>query len=345
MPTSQIIRQIHPHDALPDFRSSGVLLRALVFCNVAALLLSLMRSNGWESLLGEFMAVAAPLQPVLLACLLVLYALNPYLGRMPYRGGAGGVLLLVGAVVLAATYAGGDLYLSRYEHAGFALIRNMAAGIAVTSALLYYFRLRAIALTPSLYQARVQALQARIRPHFLFNCINTVLSLVRSDPRRAETALEDMSDLFRMAMAHDGALVPLRDEIELSRRYLALEQLRLGDRLRFNWRQSDLPDDAMVPPLILQPLLENAVYHGIEPLAEGGEIDVLLERKGGSIQIDMRNPSAKPGYRRSGNKLALVNIRERLDLLFDIEAEYTVEEGPDAYRVRIAMPYVKEEQS
>lgn len=342
MPTSQIIRQIHPHDALPDFRSLGVLLRTLVFCNLGALLLALMRGGDWGNVLGDFMAIAAALQPVLLACLLLLYVLNPYLARMPYRRGVATVFVLVAGVLMVAVRAGGDLYLARYEHAGFALVRYVAAGSTLTAALLYYFRQRAIGLTPALYQARVQALQARIRPHFLFNCINTVLSLVRSDPKRAETALEDMSDLFRMAMAHEGALVPLADEIELSRRYLGLEQLRLGDRLRFNWRQSDLPDDAMVPPLILQPLLENAVYHGIEPLAEGGEIDVSLERKGSTIQIEMRNPNARGSARRSGNKLALMNIRERLDLLFDIEAEYAVDDGPDYYRVRIVMPYVRE---
>lgn len=345
MPSSQIIRQIHTHDALPDFRSLGVLLRALVFCNGAALLLALLRSHGWGGLLAEYMAIAAPLQPVLLGSLLLLYVLNPYLARMPYRRGIAAVLVLVGVVLLVVSRATADLYLARYEYPGFALARSGVAAGAVTAALLYYFRLRAIALTPAVYQARVQALQARIRPHFLFNCINTVLSLVRSDPRRAETALEDMSELFRMAMAHDSALVPLREEVELTRRYLALEGLRLGDRLRVNWRMDDLPDDAMVPPLILQPLLENAVYHGIEPLTGGGEIDVALERKGATIQIDMRNPNTRGGSPRNGNKLALVNIRERLDLLFDIEAEYTVDDGPEYYRVRIVMPYVKEGQS
>jgi two-component system sensor histidine kinase AlgZ len=344
MPNSQIIRQIHPHDALPDFRSQGVLLRTLVFCNAAGLLVAMMRSSGWGSLVGEFMVAAAALQPVLLGSLLLLYALNPVLSALPYRKGVAAVLALVAFVLLAAVRIGGEVYLERFEPVGFVLTRDVVAALAGSAALLFYFRLRAIGLAPSLYNARVQALQARIRPHFLFNCINTVLSLVRSDPKGAETALEDMSDLFRMAMAHDESLVPLREEIELSRRYLALEQLRLGERLRFNWRQTDIPEDALVPPLILQPLLENAVYHGIEPLSDGGVIDVALERRGSDIQMTVRNPSAKTKYRRAGNKLALTNIRERLDLLFDIEAQYKVEDGPDFYDVRIVMPYVKEGQ-
>ncbi len=345
MPNSQIIRQNHSDDALPDFRSLGVLLRALVLCNAAALLLALMRAPAWGGVLPDFMQIAAPLQPVLLACLLLLYALNPLLGKLPYRYGVAAVLALVAVVLALAVNLGGDLYLGRYERAGFAFTRYLVCAAALTSALLFYFRLRAIALSPSIYRARVQALQARIRPHFLFNCLNTVLSLLRADPVRAETALEDLSDLFRMAMAQDRELVPLREEIELSRRYLALEQLRLGPRLQFSWHQNDLPDDAAVPPLILQPLLENAVYHGIEPLSEGGTIDVLLQRDGSAIQIDIRNPNRKPAERRAGNKLALVNIRERLELLFDIEAQYKVDEGPDYYHVKIVMPYVKEAQA
>lgn len=342
MPNSQIIRQNHVRDALPDFRSQGVVVRTLLFCNLAGLLLGLMRADAWPQVLPQFMDIAASLQPVLLACLLLLYALNPYLSRLSYARGVGAVLAVVAAVMLAAVSVGGDLYAARYEHTAFVLIRDLAACGALAGALLLYFRLRVIALSPSIYKARVQALQARIRPHFLFNCINTVLGIMRADPRRAETALEDMADLFRMAMAHDGELVPLRDEIELAKRYLALEQLRLGQRLEVHWRQDDLPDDALIPALILQPLLENAVYHGIEPLPEGGAIDVVLERRAGSIQLEVRNPNTKPAAGRAGHKLALGNIRERLELLFDIEAQYTVDDGPDFYDVKVVMPYVKE---
>jgi two-component system sensor histidine kinase AlgZ len=345
MPTSQIIRQNLSYDTLPDFRSLGVLLRTLLSCNVAALVVGLMRAESWSGVLTDFMQAGAALQPALLACLLALYVMNPLLARLSYRRGVAAVFAVVGVIVLATVEAGSGVYISRGEQPGLALARDLVGALTLAGGLLFYFRLRAIALSPAIYKARVQALQARIRPHFLFNCINTVLSLVRSDPRRAETALEDMSDLFRMAMAQDRELVPLRDEIALSRRYLALEKLRLGERLQFHWHQAEIPDDAMVPALILQPLLENAVYHGIEPLPEGGVIDVLLERKGGSIQIDVSNPNSKPAYRRSGNKIALGNIRERLDLLFDIEAQYRVDEGTDHYRVRIVMPYVKEEQS
>ena len=133
-----------------------------------------------------------------------------------------------------------------------------------------YFHLRARALSPAIVEARLQALQARIRPHFLFNSINAVLSLVRSEPARAEIALQDMADLFRVLMRDNRDLAPLADELELCRQYLELEQLRLGERLTVDWNLKSMPADALVPPLVLQPLLENAVYHGIEPSSDAG---------------------------------------------------------------------------
>lgn len=343
MPKLQIIKQNHSHDALPDFRSLGVLLRTLLFANAAALLLAFLRAASWLDVPQQFMQIAAPMQPVLLSSLLLLYAASPHLARLPLWQGNAAALAGVAAVSLAVVKLGGDLYVPSYERGSFRQWRDVLVGVCAAGALLAYFRLRALSLTPAIDRARLQALQARIRPHFLFNCINTVLSIVRTDPKRAETALEDMSDLFRMAMAQDQELVPLKREIELARHYLALEQLRLGERLRVNWHTEDLPGDALAPPLILQPLLENAVYHGIEPLADGGAIDIRLGLQGGQMRLEVHNPRTEPGVRHHGNKLALDNIRERLDLLFDIEAQYTVDSGPGFYRVSIAMPYVKEE--
>jgi two-component system sensor histidine kinase AlgZ len=208
---------------------------------------------------------------------------------------------------------------------------------------LAYFRLRAKLLSPAFPGARLQALQARIRPHFLFNSINAVLGIVRSDPKRAESALEDMADLFRMAMTDYRELVTLKREVELSRQYLALEQLRLGDRLKVDWQIQNVPEDALVPPLMLQPLLENAVYHGIEPMHEGGQIVIKLYRSGKEMHLDVYNPYQPNAHKHAGNKMALANIRERLALQFDLEASYSVDAGKDYYRVHILIPYVREE--
>ncbi len=143
-----------------------------------------------------------------------------------------------------------------------------------------YLRLRALSFSPSLAEARLQALQARIRPHFLFNSLNTVLGLMRGDPRRAEHTLENLSDLFRVFMRDTRELVPIDEEVVTCQQYLAIEQLRLGDRLQVVWRLDDMPGDALLPSLLLQPLIENAVHHGIEPRSEPGEISVEIMRSG-----------------------------------------------------------------
>ena len=343
MPGSQSINQNLLPDALPDFRSLGVTLRVVLLANGMALLAAVAQAVSCQDTAQRMLAISALLQPVLLSSLLLLFALNSVLARLPYWHGAAAVLLLAVMDTLAIYHLGGELYAPPNGHGHFHLWRYALSSTAVAALLLAYFRLRAQALSPALHKARLQALQARIRPHFLFNSINAVLGIVRADPRRAEVALQDMADLFRMAMAHEGALVPARQEVALARQYLELEQLRLGDRLRVNWHTENMPDDALLPPLMLQPLLENAVYHGIEPLTEGGAIDIRLYRSGNEVHLEMYNPRQEQGSHHAGNKMALANIRERLALQFDIEANYTVETGKDFYRVHIMLPYVREE--
>ena len=343
MPKLQSINQNHSLDVLPNFRNMGVTLRNVLLVNGIAFLLVLTQASSWMDIVQRMTDISALLQPVLLSNLLLLYVLNPLFERLSYRHGCVLVALLAGLVTLAIYLLGKDLYTQPGEYGYFHATRDALLGSMIAALLLYYFWLRARALSPALQASRLQALQARIRPHFLFNSINAVLGVVRSDPKRAETALEDMSDLFRMAMAYTGDLVPLQHEIRLARQYLALEQLRLGDRLQVNWHMENLPEDVLLPPLILQPLLENAVYHGIEPLTEGGLIDIRLYCSSNEVHLEMFNPRQEQGDHHAGNKMALLNIRERLSLQFDIEARYTVESGKDFYRVHIMLPYVKEE--
>ncbi len=342
MPKTQSINQNLQSDALPNFRNMGVTLRTVLLVNGAALFMVVAESASWMEMAQRMTDISALLQPVLLTSLLLLFVLNPLFARLNYWQGTAAVLLLAGLVTLAIFRLGGDLYAQPGEAGFFHSGRNALLGSITAAFLLAYFRLRTHALSPALQESRLQALHARIRPHFLFNSINAVLGIVRADPKRAETALEDMSDLFRMAMAYSGDLVPVRQEVALARQYLALEQLRLGERLKVNWHMEDLPEDALLPPLMLQPLLENAVYHGIEPLTEGGLIDIRLYCSGNEMHLEMYNPRQEQGDHHVGNKMALTNIRERLALQFDIEASYTVESGKDFYRVHIMLPYVKE---
>ena len=323
--------------ALPNFRNLGILLRILLIVNVLAVAAALVKTTETHALWQEFIQISAVVQPLLILSLLVLAVLSDALRRLPHALGVFAVLALELALTAALYYAGGTLLAELGP-----LDRYWLLVALTTAALLAYLDLRGRALSPALSEARLQALQARIRPHFLYNSINAVLSLIRQDPKRAETALEDMADLFRVVMADNRELAPLAREVDLCRQYLGLEQLRLGERLRVEWQVDRMPRDAMVPPLVLQPLLENAVYHGIEPRLEPGTISINIYADEERVHAVLRNPFQQPaGSHHAGNRMAVANIRERLQLHFDAEASLTTKVGDDAYQVHIVMPYVK----
>ncbi|BBE52083.1 Sensor histidine kinase YpdA [Ferriphaselus amnicola] len=339
MPRAQSINQNPLPDALPNSRNLGVVLRLVLIINVAALLLALARANTWGEIGERWLTSAALLEPTLLTTLLVLYGLQPKLDTLAYRSGAALVATLSCSITALIYLLGMPVYTPSGEGALFNAIRYATLAGLSSLGLLAYFRLRRFALSPARHQARLQALRARIRPHFLFNTLNAVLAIVRSQPKRAEEALEDLSDLFRMAMEDAADLVPLRREIELARRYLALEQLRLGDRLQLDWGVQAEAETALIPPLLLQPLLENAVYHGIERLPQGGLVTIRIERNHRDLSIAISNPHPPKSDDVPGHRLALNNIRERLALLYDLEAHYQVQADHAEYRVRITLPY------
>jgi two-component system sensor histidine kinase AlgZ len=324
--------------ALPNFRNLGIMLRVLVIVNVAAAAAAIVKSPDLLSAWWQFIESSALVEPLLILSLLVLAALSNVLRRIPYWAAAM-VVLAVELVLATALYLAWRVLLGDEPST---LERYWALVALTTFALLAYFHLRERALSPALSEARLQALQARIRPHFLFNSINAVLSLIRQEPKRAEVALEDMADLFRVLMADNRELTPLVREIELCRQYLGIEQLRLGERLRVDWQIDAFPRDALVPPLVLQPLLENAVYHGIEPRSEPGTISIHVYALRDELHAVLRNPYREASDHHAGNRMALANIRERLALHFDAEARLSVKASADAYEVRIVMPYVKE---
>jgi two-component system sensor histidine kinase AlgZ len=226
------------------------------------------------------------------------------------------------------------------DHTEF-LLRNLAIGAIVTALALRYFyvqhqwkqRTRAEA------EARLQALQARIRPHFLFNSINTVTNLIHSQPDAAEEALLDLSDLFRASLGKERRRISFREEAALTRRYLHMESLRLGERLRVEWDSGAVPDDAQLPPLILQPLVENAVYHGIEPSPAGGTVALHGTVANGQLVLTLDNP-LPPGDtpRKQGNRMALENIRERLAAHYGETASLELSEQEGQFRVILTLP-------
>lgn len=329
------IRQNAYPDVLPDFRNLAVMARVLVAVNGLALAGALYATNAFAPAFERFMYAAAFLEPLLLAELIVLFIVSAALARLRYWMGCLAVVAVV--TVVAGVYHGtvrafvGDALPS--------LPRTLAITVLAAGSLLAYFHLHTKAFSPALAEARLQALQARIRPHFLFNSLNAVLSLIRRDPKRAERSLEDLADLFRTLMADARQFVRLADEIALLERYAEIEQLRLGDRLRITWELDAAPSDALLPPLVLQPLLENAVYHGVEPGTGVGDVLVRIERRGDRVHATIENPHLEAGGQRAGNRMALDNIRERLALFFDAEARLETRIGNSRYRVEIQIPY------
>ena len=189
--------------------------------------------------------------------------------------------------------------------------------------------------------ARIQALQARIRPHFLFNSMNTIAALIRTQPENAEAAVEDLSDLFRASLNSEQQMVSLVDEMKIARRYIHIEQLRLGDRLSVVWDLDAVPDNAVLPILTLQPLLENAIYHGIEKIPDGGEIKVIGERENDWLKVVITNPCMSPDVvgLSQGNKMAVRNIDERLGIAFGKPAGLKILRETEHCQVDIVFPY------
>ncbi|HEY0562734.1 MAG TPA: histidine kinase [Methylophilus sp.] len=321
---------------LPDLQNFGIHLRILLMVNLLAGLAALLFSYDLVLFFPTFTELSAIVQPILILSLICLYFSHPLLYKLVYWQGLLAIILLELAITVLAFH----FYAAYFSPAlAPSLIRACLLTGSITGMVLYYFNLLQRAYSPAIAEARLQALQARIRPHFLFNSINAVLSLIRSQPKRAESALEDMADLFRVLMADNRDLVPLTQEIALSQQYLALEKIRLEDRLNVHWHIDDMPPDAWIPPLILQPLIENAVYHGIEPLVNGGDISIQIERKNSELLLTITNTYTAQKDHHQGNKMALKNIKERLLLHYDLEASLKAKATDNTYSVTIRLPY------
>jgi two-component system sensor histidine kinase AlgZ len=321
-----------PTERLPDFRNQGVWLRLLLAANGLLLLAAFASSRVPAQFPDATVELAAFVEPALLLTLALLYALAPTLRRLPPRWGIAAVAAIAGAAM-----AGVDAVLATVFGVPPDWRAPLFAGLAA-ALIAHWLMLRARAQAPALAEARLTALTARIRPHFFFNSLNAVLGILREDPRRAESALEELSELFRALMRENSELTPLSEEIALARKYLDIERLRLGERLQVKWEADACPPDALAPPLLLQPLLENAVYHGIEPVAEPGEIRVRIATVRDGVKIEIDNPWRADGRQRQGNHMALENLRERLMLFYDLEAALDTGVADGRYFVRVTLP-------
>ena len=313
----------------------GVVLRALLFVHAAlavGMLFVAPSFSAWIPLLALGSGTALP---GVLLWLLATCGLKRALGELPSAAQASVAVLLGAACGLVG--AAPTIWLSIEAVPPFAWLAPALAGAAFAAVLYMWLQLRAQATLPADTTARLAELQSRIRPHFLFNTLNTALALVRLDPARAEGVLEDLAELFRVAISDSSESVSLAEEVALAQRYLDIEQIRFGERLRVSWELDPDAGAARVPPLLLQPLVENAVRHGIEPAPEGGSIRVRTRVKGGRVQLSIVN-TLPDSPSRPGNGIALRNVRERLRLMHDVAAQFDAHREDTFYRVQIGIP-------
>ena len=336
-----------PATWLPDFCSPRTALSVLALAQLVLLIVLLAPRPEWPGL-GRFAAGTVLVQWLALCALVSLCLARRRLARLSVAMSVAGAYAIVLGILLAGTLLavtvdrGLEFNLTRDlgtpQHVAMSVL---LVGALVTTGALRYFYVQAQWQREVRAQARaqVQALQARIRPHFLFNSMNTIASLVATRPAAAERAIEDLSELFRAALAAGDGLSDLGRELTLVERYLAIEKLRLGERLRIDWRVDDVPLDLPIPALLLQPLAENAVLHGIQPIAAGGTLAFAVCAVAGGVRIEIGNPRNPDAARRAqGHNIGHDSVRERLRYHFGERASLEVESGPDSYRCVVTLP-------
>jgi two-component system sensor histidine kinase AlgZ len=341
---------------LPDFCASRAALAIVLIVELTAIVIALARQGGnpaGPDFWADLARTSLFLLWVGLVCAALLCWARKRLERLTVARGSAAVLALLLAAIAAISAAAYLIGRSQLaidagaaeffpSVAGQFVLRNTAIGFVIIAVALRYFYVthqwrRNIEMRAA---ARVHALQARIRPHFLFNSMNTIASLTRSDPALAEQAVQDLADLFRASLSDQRQTITLEEELEVARTYQRIEELRLGPRLHVQWDVERLPRDARVPSLLLQPLLENAIYHGIEPRPQGGTVGIVGELTGDLITLVVRNPVAERESEREGNRLALANIRERLALLYGEQALVKSGRFDAEYIVTLRFPHV-----
>ena len=322
-----------------DVCQAGVVLRSLLFVHGVLALGLAFASPSWRVWLGDLSLAVAMALPATLLWLMLVCAAQTLWVRLPLAGQWAAMMVLGGLCAYVGWLP--MLLLDLITATGPALVAPLACGAALAAAMFQWLLQRARLQLPATTLARLDELQSRIRPHFLFNALNSAVALVRLDPARAEEVLEDLAELFRAALVGSGEQVTLGEEVALARRYLAIEQVRFGERLKVSWHIDDAALGARVPSLMLQPLVENAVRHGVEVSAEGGEIQIRAQAHKGQALISVTNsvPRQPSGPPHKGQGMALRNVRERLQLLHDLTMRFEAG-GIDGerYRVRIALP-------
>jgi two-component system sensor histidine kinase AlgZ len=343
-------RPREPAGFLPDFCRIPMVLGVLLTAQLLAIALALASPEPVVRFWERLGPLSLYIQVIALTGSALLCLLRPVLGRLDNRvSGLAAWALLLG-VTASANWA---VFLFLPGESGGLLpadglpglmVRSLGVCAIVGALLLRYLYLHYLwrRQVEAEAEARIQKLQARIRPHFLFNSINTIASLTHTDPRLAEELLQDLADLFRASLAKGEEKATLAQELELSRRYLHIEQQRLGERMSVLWDVEDLPGEAFLPPLILQPLIENAVYHGIAPAREPGVIRIGGRYRLGQVNLSIRNSLPEDPERdrhTEGNRMAMDNVRQRLAAMYPGTGRVIESRVEGDYQVRLVFPH------
>ena len=332
---------------VPDLCNAQAVLFLVLVAELLAIVLELaatgLREFSWQS----FALTSLFIQWAFLMSAALLCLLRSRLADWPMPWAAGLCYSLIVVVVATTSVAGQWLLQGAFSQSGnwSVNVLQLATHVLIC-AVLAGIALRYFYLTQQLrekqrteLQARIQALQSRIRPHFLFNSMNIIASLIAVDQEAAEMAVEDLAGLFRASLADTETEVTLADELELCRRYARIEKLRMGDRLKMTWRVDSVPKNLPIPSLSLQPLLENAIYHGIQQLPQGGEVVVEANLNKGMLTLTVSNPlPASAQTEAGGNRLAQDNIHHRLQALYGLKAGLRTLVENNEYRAHIFYP-------
>jgi len=327
---------------LPDLCNTRAVLILLILSEALVLALTLVESSLEAFSMQRFGLVSMFVQWIALVSVGVLCQSRRLLARLPVWGATLIAMLITQMVTLVVSLIGDAVlpgYVANIDWLW--ILRNqLVSGIFTAMALRYFYvqsqwRLQ----TQAELRSRLAALQANIRPHFFFNTLNTVASLIVIDPDKAEQMLLELAQLFRAVLRGSDAATSLREEIELSKGYLDIEQTRLGERLSVEWELPHSLPEIQVPQLILQPLLENAVYHGIQPVVAPGDIRITLVEINEGWEMQISNSKAHDVSTTTGNQIAHQNIRARLDAQFGSAARLDVFDDGDRYIARVILPY------
>ncbi len=346
------------HTFLPDFCNARIIFLAILIAQLLSFVLTLAggvsRPNFWVylSLVSLFVTFIA-IGNILVLCVSrkFLHTLHPAAAAVTYYALSLSITLIVSVVSILVTPTEA-LWAASPENVqslnfldiltSDILIRNMAISAIVSAVALRYFYVQHQWKANIQVEAksRIQALQARIRPHFLFNSMNTIASLTLTNPKMAEKAVEDLADLFRASLGHQDK-VTLQEELNFTRRYINMEKLRLGDRLTIELKiEEGISLNTKVPALILQPIVENSIYHGVEPLTQGGIVNIDITSTQHDLHLTISNPVGDINIdrKRPGNKMAQENIRQRLQLAYGDFSSMDIRHEQGFYKVSFNIP-------